>query len=101
MVLANGLKCLLISDPDAELGSVCILNPKGSFYDPPNYQGMAHFMEHMLFLGSSKYPAERHYREFINNNGGKCNAWTFWNFTYYHFDIVMDKFEEALDILTE
>jgi len=99
--LPTGMKCILISDPEAELSSVCILNPKGSLYDPPQYQGLTHFMEHMLFLGSKKYPHERHYREFISNHGGKCNAWTFWNFTYFHFDIDHENYEEALDILSE
>lgn len=99
--LDNGLKLLIISDPDVLLSSVCVLNPKGSLSDPPEYQGMSHFLEHMLFLGSRKYPQEKHYREFISNNGGKCNAWTFWNYTYYHFDVDHSKFEEALDILSE
>lgn len=97
--LKNGLKCLLINDSNASLSSVCILNPRGSFYDPFEYQGMTHFLEHMLFLGSKKYPKEKFYREFISLNGGKSNAWTFWNFTYYHFDVMHRKFEQALDIL--
>lgn len=97
--LDNGMKCVIISDENTSLSSVCVLNPFGSFYDPPEYQGMSHFLEHMLFLGSRKYPKESYYREFISNNGGKCNAWTYWNFTYYHLDIVHEKYEQAMDIL--
>ena len=37
----------------------------GSLYDPPQANGLAHFLEHMLFLGTKKYPSENHYSKFI------------------------------------
>ena len=42
----------------------------GSFSDPDKLQGLAHFLEHMVFMGSSKYPDENSYDEFIQKNGG-------------------------------
>jgi secreted Zn-dependent insulinase-like peptidase len=37
----------------------------GSFNDPPHRQGLAHFLEHMIFMGSEKYPAENDFSDFI------------------------------------
>ena len=37
----------------------------GSMYDPPEAQGMAHFLEHMLFMGTKKYPTENAYDAFL------------------------------------
>lgn len=37
----------------------------GSFSDPPDLPGLAHFLEHMVFMGSSKYPEENAFDEFL------------------------------------
>ena len=100
VVLDNGMKCMIVSDSQCKLSSVCVLNPRGSLYDPIDHQGMTHFLEHMLFLGSKKYPEEKYYRKFISDNGGRCNAWTYLNFTYYHFDVIHSEYEKGLDILS-
>ena len=58
ITLANNLTCLLVSDPltDVEAGSIHINS--GHFQDPAHRPGLAHFHEHMLFLGTEKYPNE-------------------------------------------
>ena len=55
----------------------------GSFNDPPHRQGLAHFMEHMIFMGSEKYPDESSYSEWMGSNGGYCNAYTEFEWTNY------------------
>ena len=42
----------------------------GSLNDPAGTDGLAHFCEHMLFLGTRKYPEENHYSKFIKMHGG-------------------------------
>jgi len=59
--------------------------------------GLAHFCEHMLFLGSKKYPNEDEYREYIRKGSGSCNAYTSDHDTNYHFNISNKMFEGALD----
>ena len=59
--------------------------------------GAAHFLEHLLFMGSEKYPGENEYKEFISNNGGSSNAFTDMTDTNYHFDVSNEAFGEALD----
>jgi len=42
----------------------------GSWADPPEFQGLAHFLEHMLFMGTEKYPDEDDYSSFLSQHGG-------------------------------
>ena len=62
---------------------------------------MAHFCEHMLFLGTKKYPIENHYQSFISSNGGDSNAATGEEYTYFYHDVSTDMFEESLDIFSQ
>lgn len=55
-------------------------------------------LEHMLFMGSEKYPDEHHYDSFISTHGGFCNAFTEGEHTVYQFDVDNEAFPEALDI---
>lgn len=48
----------------------------GSYHDPPHLQGLSHFLEHMLFLGTEKYPQENAYDAFLSKKGGDDNAYT-------------------------
>ena len=55
----------------------------------------------MLFLGTEKYPNEDYYGKFLKDNGGSDNAATGEDYTYYYFDVKNEKFNEALDILSQ
>ena len=66
--------------------------------DPDEAPGLAHFLEHMLFLGTEKYPVENAYSAFLNSHGGHSNAYTSQENTVYYFDIQNEAFEEAIDM---
>ena len=85
--LSNGLKCLLVSDPqtDVEAGAVHINS--GHFQDPERRPGLAHFHEHMLFLGTEKYPGESDLEAYLSRNGGSSNAFTDMEDTNYYFSV--------------
>eukprot|EP00981_Chlorochromonas_danica_P009291 scaffold2602_cov177-Ochromonas_danica.AAC.12 len=97
---ANGLKCLLVSDPTTEKSAACCDVHVGSLADPAEAQGLAHFLEHMLFMGTEKYPVENAYSAFLNSHGGGSNAYTADENTVYFFDVLSDHFEEALDLFS-
>lgn len=97
IVLPNELKVLLVSDPSSDKSAASLDVFTGSRYDPINRQGLAHFLEHMLFLGTDKYPKAGEYQTYINAHGGSHNAYTSFEHTNYYFDIEPDYFEESLD----
>ena len=74
LVLDNGLRVILLSDENLNVSSAAMAVGVGSLSDPENRQGLAHFLEHMLFLGTEKYPAVADYGFFIKTNGGYSNA---------------------------
>eukprot|EP00529_Nitzschia_sp_RCC80_P008082 CAMPEP_0113519390 /NCGR_PEP_ID=MMETSP0014_2-20120614/43494_1 /TAXON_ID=2857 /ORGANISM="Nitzschia sp." /LENGTH=1295 /DNA_ID=CAMNT_0000417105 /DNA_START=357 /DNA_END=4244 /DNA_ORIENTATION=+ /assembly_acc=CAM_ASM_000159 len=49
--------------------------------------GLAHFHEHMVFLGTEKYPGEDEYEGFLSKHGGFCNAYTDMEDTNYYFSV--------------
>jgi nardilysin len=73
----------------------------GSMYDPPECQGMAHFLEHLLFMGSKKYPLENAYDSFMSKHGGSDNAFTELEHTVYHFEIPQEHLAGALDMFAQ
>lgn len=99
--LDNGLKVVLLSDPKLNKSSASLSVKVGSMADPEDRQGLAHFLEHMLFLGSEKFPDEAEYKEYLNNNGGYSNAYTSMELTNYQFEISHDAFEGAIDRMAQ
>ncbi len=95
--LENGLEAYLISDPNAKLSGAMLSVNAGSWEDPEEYPGLAHFLEHMLFMGTKKYPKEAEYSRFITEHGGQSNAFTTSNSTNYLFTVQSEYFDEAFD----
>ncbi len=97
LTLENGLKVLLISDPQAEKAAASLDVHVGHHQNPLGREGLAHFLEHMLFLGTEKYPEPDAYPAFISRHGGSHNAYTASEHTNYYFDIDPEYLEPALD----
>ncbi|XP_071071874.1 insulin-degrading enzyme isoform X6 [Dasypus novemcinctus] len=95
--LANGIKVLLISDPTTDKSSAALDVHIGSLSDPTNIAGLSHFCEHMLFLGTKKYPKENEYSQFLSEHAGSSNAFTSGEHTNYYFDVSHEHLEGALD----
>lgn len=137
--LKNGMKCLLISQPDNEYVKVqaeksddenddnifhideisisdsCSSDEEepqkesdsfamslcvniGSFSDPVEAQGLAHLLEHMVSMGSERYPADNHFDRFLYRNAGYSNAETGCEYTKFYFEVPMKYSQEASDI---
>merc|ERR1719430_2447520 len=69
----------------------------GSFSDPEDIPGLAHFLEHMVFMGSEKYPDENGFDSFIAKHGGYDNASTDTETTVFYFESPRRYFQEGLD----
>lgn len=95
--LENGLEVYLISDPETRESAAALTVRAGSWDEPASQPGLAHFLEHMLFLGTEKYPVESEYDQFVSEHKGISNAFTYHDITAYMFSIGNAGFEEALD----
>ncbi|MEM9255538.1 MAG: insulinase family protein [Pseudomonadota bacterium] len=97
ITLDNDLEALLISAPNTPKAAAALAVQVGSGDNPPGRGGLAHFLEHMLFLGTEKYPDAAEYEEYITEHGGSRNAYTAFEQTNYFFDIDPQFLPEALD----
>ena len=97
IMLDNGLEALLVSDPAADRAAAALDVNVGSADDPDARPGLAHFLEHMLFLGTVEYPDPGEYGRFLAEHGGSGNATTSFAHTSYFFDIDAAHLEGALD----
>ncbi|KAJ4782702.1 Insulin-degrading enzyme [Rhynchospora pubera] len=97
IILPNSLQVMLISDAEIDKAAAVMRVSVGAFSDPDGINGLAHFLEHMLFYASEKYPEENSYSKYITEHGGSTNATTGSESTNFYFDVNVDNFNEALD----
>lgn len=97
MMLGNDLQVVLVSDPGLENSAASLAVGVGSAQDPLEHQGLAHYLEHMLFLGTKKFPEPDGFMKFTQANGGMTNAFTAYDKTNFLFQVNANKFDEALD----
>ena len=96
-ILSNGLTVLFISDPEANKSSAALGVNVGNLVDKLDEQGLAHFCEHLLFMGTDKYPSENEYSSYLSKNSGVYNASTTGDRTIFYFDVSNEAFEGALE----
>ncbi|MEC7632268.1 MAG: insulinase family protein [Pseudomonadota bacterium] len=96
VTLPNGLRAMLCHTPEASESFVSMAVRAGHFYDPNDCQGLAHLLEHMLFMGSRHLPKPNAINGFIEQHGGTINAWTGTEYTNYHFNCSGDAIAQTL-----
>ncbi|TPX51820.1 hypothetical protein SeMB42_g00517 [Synchytrium endobioticum] len=97
ITLPNKLDILLISDPSTDKSAAAMDVHVGHLVDPEEFAGLAHFCEHLLFMGTEKHPEENAYSQYLSDHGGHSNAFTSVENTNYYFDVNADHLEGALD----
>ncbi|MFT7532491.1 MAG: insulysin [Gammaproteobacteria bacterium] len=95
--LENGLRVILVSDPETDKAAASLDVEIGNGSDPAGREGLVHFLEHMLFLGTEKYPDAGEYQAFIKDHGGSHNAYTSYGHTNYFFSLQWQQLDAALD----
>ncbi|KAL3625772.1 hypothetical protein CASFOL_030301 [Castilleja foliolosa] len=83
-------------DPAQKKAAAALCVGIGSFADPFEAQGLAHFLEHMLFMGSTDFPDENEYDSYLSKHGGSSNAYTETEYTCYHFEVKKEFLKGAL-----
>lgn len=99
-VLPNGLRIIYEEIPYVQSVSVGIWVGAGSRYEKRQNNGISHFIEHMLFKGTSQRSA-KDIAEQIDNVGGQLNAFTGKECTCYYSKVLNTQLELALDILSD
>lgn len=95
--LANGLKALVLSRRQAPVVVCDLYYPVGSVDEPAGLSGLAHFVEHMLFKGTERFPKGQIDRlTFLA--AGQANAETGEDHTHYWFAFPADRWELALAV---
>ena len=101
LTLENGMKILLISNPNTAVSGAAVSIETGSLEESNDLPGMAHFLEHLLFMGSEKYPDEDEFWNKISMYQGSANAFTANSYTGYVFTIGNDRFKEMVDVFAQ
>lgn len=94
--LENKLKVVVVSDKSAEKSAATLAVLAGSYDEPADKPGLAHFLEHMIIMGSKKYPHPGSFNTFVSDHGGGRNAMTSNDRTTFFYDIHPTYFQESL-----
>jgi zinc protease len=96
-VLANGLTVALLGNDSAPVVSTALWYRAGTAHEPADQEGVAHFLEHMMFKGSSRF-ATGEVDRLTQATGGSNNAYTSHDSTVYVFSFPAGAWRTALEI---
>lgn len=85
--LGSGVSAAVLHDPQATRVALAISVAAGSFHEPPEWPGLAHFLEHSLFLGSRAFPEVDAFAAYVHGHGGRYNARTLGLQTLYYLEM--------------
>ena len=97
--LSNGLRLLTIATPHLHSATICLYVRAGSRYERPETNGLSHFLEHMLFRGSGRYPSSFSLNLAIEQLGGTLYAETGRDYSLYQISLHPKQVARGLDIL--
>lgn len=99
--LKNGVTMITVPVEGTEAFTVLALFPVGSRYETIKQSGMSHFIEHMMFKGTTRRPNTIDISKALDRVGAEYNAYTSRDYTGYYIKIDSSKMEMALDLLSD
>ena len=99
--LANGITLIIQPIPYFQSVSVYIAVAAGPRYETKETAGLAHFLEHMLFEGTEKFPSSKDVAQYIEKVGGKSGAWTDKEYVIYYAKVPKEHVDVAVNYLSE
>jgi insulysin len=85
ITLKNKLRIFFVETKDSNISSATMYVGVGNIDNPRDIDGMAHYLEHMLFMGSDEYQGGTYFQNQVSNKGGSTNAYTSDDHTQYYF----------------
>jgi len=101
VIAANGLPVHRIPLPGTRALTVLVAFDAGSRSERPPENGMAHFLEHLVFKGGERYPSHRDINETAERLGGVLNAYTSHDLVAFHITVRAESAPEATDLLSD
>lgn len=99
--LANGLPLHRIHVDGTRATTILVAFDAGARTERPEENGMAHFLEHLVFKGGEKYDDYRKVNETAERMGGSLNAYTSHDLVAFHITVRAEAAPEAIDLLTD
>ena len=99
--LASGLPLHRIAVDGTRSVTLLVAFDAGARTERPEENGMAHFLEHLVFKGGEKYPTYRDVNEAAERNGAVLNAYTSHDLVAFHITARSTRALEAADLLTD
>lgn len=99
--LPNGLRVLTASMPQTHSVSLSLYVGTGSRHERDEEAGVSHFLEHLLFKGTERWPTAKEVAETIDGVGGLLNGGTDREYTVYYIKVAQPHLQVALDVLME
>src|SRR5215212_5521926 len=99
--LPNGLRIHRVSMPGTRAVTVLVAFNAGARTERPEENGMAHFLEHLVFKGGELYDDYRKVNETAERMGGVLNAYTSHDLVAFHITVRAEAAVEAIDLLTD
>lgn len=94
--LDNGLQVIVVKNEVSPAVSIGVLYFVGTADDPPDTVGLSHFLEHMMFKGTKKVPGDK-FNEEVSRVGGRANAYTTFDLTFYETEVPLASLEEIIE----
>lgn len=101
IVLDNGLRLILAPMQEVNSFTITVFVRAGSRYETAENSGISHFLEHMLFKGTSRRPTSLEISEEIDTIGGEFNAGTSKEYTVYYIKAAAEHLDLCIDVLAD
>lgn len=98
---SSGLRVLVEELPHTYSASLGCFVAAGARHEPAAHSGVAHFIEHMVFKGTARYPTARDISLAVEGVGGYLNASTAYESTIFYAKVATIHFDRALTVLAE
>src|SRR3989338_5359146 len=100
-ILTNGLRIVLVPQPDNLAATVLVLVEAGSKYEKKEINGVSHFLEHLCFKGTKKRPTALTISSELESLGAVSNAFTGHKATGYYSKVRAENLDTILDIISD
>ena len=97
----NGLRLITVPMASTETVTVLVLVGTGSRYETRQLNGISHFLEHLMFKGTTKRPGAFDISSELDSIGAEYNAFTSKEYTGYYIKCASEKIDVALDLISD